>query len=59
MTKIIPLAIENLVTLKAGAKHELLLNKPASGRLVGRQVGGRVHGLTGRLTVGRTDMQAG
>jgi hypothetical protein len=28
--KIISLAVENLVTPKAGAKHELLFNKPAS-----------------------------
>jgi hypothetical protein len=28
VTKIIPLAFKNLVTLKAGAKHELLFNKP-------------------------------
>jgi hypothetical protein len=34
VTKIIPLAIENLVAPEAGAKHELLFNKPASGTLV-------------------------
>jgi hypothetical protein len=33
MAKIIYLAFVNLVTPKAGAKHELLLNKPASGNL--------------------------
>jgi hypothetical protein len=30
-TKIISLKIMNLVTIKAGAEHELLFNKPASG----------------------------
>jgi hypothetical protein len=30
MTKIISVAIVNLVTPKAGAKHELLFNKPAA-----------------------------
>ncbi len=30
MTQIIPVAIMNLVTPEAGAKHELLFNKPAS-----------------------------
>ncbi len=29
-TKILSLAVMNLVTSKAGAKHELLFNKPAS-----------------------------
>ncbi len=33
MTKIIILAIVKLVTPKAGAKHELLFNKPASASL--------------------------
>ncbi len=31
VTKIIPVTIVNLVTPKAGAKHELFLNKPTSG----------------------------
>ncbi len=30
VTRIIPLTVINLVTLKAGAKNELLFNKPAS-----------------------------
>jgi hypothetical protein len=30
LTKIIPLAVVNLVTPKAGAKHELLFNEPSS-----------------------------
>jgi hypothetical protein len=33
VTKIIFLTIINLVTPKAGARHELLFNKPASGLL--------------------------
>ncbi len=33
VTKIITLAIVNLVTPKVGAKHELLFNKPASGEV--------------------------
>jgi hypothetical protein len=32
MIKIIPAKIMNLGTPKVGAKHELLFNKPASGR---------------------------
>ncbi len=31
MTKLIGTTVENLVTPKAGAKHELLFNKPTSG----------------------------
>ena len=34
VTKIISVTIVNLVTPKAGAKHELLLNEPASGWFV-------------------------